>query len=159
MEFRLLGPLEVTHEGAPVLIDGRDRRLVLALLLAHANEVVAADALIAHLAPDGSGDGRQRVQNEISSLQEVLNVEAELLTGKAPGYRLDVGIRQVDALLFDDLVGRAEDVLAEDPAESRELLGEGGAELARFQRREYWSDSDPNTPILQHSNTAPSTLQ
>ncbi|MFQ5968017.1 MAG: BTAD domain-containing putative transcriptional regulator, partial [Acidimicrobiia bacterium] len=125
MEFRLLGPLEVTHEGAPVPIDGRDRRLVLALLLAHANETVAADALVAHLAPDPSPEVRQVLQGEIAALQEALNVEAELLNPKAPGYRLDVTPRQVDALLFQDLVNRAEEALADDPAEAREVLGEG----------------------------------
>ena len=49
MEFRLLGPLEVWHEGRALELRGLKRRAVLALLLVHANEVVSRDRLIDEL--------------------------------------------------------------------------------------------------------------
>ena len=46
MEFRLLGPLEVVDDdGAPVEIPGTRLRMLLAVLLVHANEVVPVDRL------------------------------------------------------------------------------------------------------------------
>ncbi len=36
MEFRILGPLEVRHEGRPVLLAGARQRGLLAILLLHA---------------------------------------------------------------------------------------------------------------------------
>jgi DNA-binding SARP family transcriptional activator len=43
MEFRILGPLEVSDEGREVSLGGRKPRALLALLLLHPNEVVPAD--------------------------------------------------------------------------------------------------------------------
>jgi DNA-binding SARP family transcriptional activator len=40
IEYRVLGPLEVVVDGAPVELAGQRQRAVLALLLVHANEVV-----------------------------------------------------------------------------------------------------------------------
>ena len=41
MEFRLLGPLEVSDDGSLLPLGGAGQRALLALLLLHANEVVA----------------------------------------------------------------------------------------------------------------------
>src|SRR5262245_56075492 len=49
MEFRILGPLEVSDNGRPVAIVGPKQRALLASLLLHANEVVSADRLIDEL--------------------------------------------------------------------------------------------------------------
>src|SRR3954462_696802 len=46
LEFHILGPLEVRAGGAPVRLGGPRQRAVLAILLAHANEVVPAERLI-----------------------------------------------------------------------------------------------------------------
>ena len=46
MEFRVLGPLEVRREGRPVELRGSKRRVVLALLVLQANEVVRRERLI-----------------------------------------------------------------------------------------------------------------
>src|SRR5215208_7752277 len=49
VDFRILGPLEVTDEGRePVIASGKQRAL-LAILLLHANEVVSSDRLIEEL--------------------------------------------------------------------------------------------------------------
>jgi DNA-binding SARP family transcriptional activator len=46
IEFRVLGPLEVRRDSALVKISSPKQRLLLALLLSQANEVVTVDALI-----------------------------------------------------------------------------------------------------------------
>ena len=47
MDFRILGPLEAyDDDGDAVELGGRQQRLVLAMLLLHANEVVSVDRLI-----------------------------------------------------------------------------------------------------------------
>ena len=49
MDFRILGPLEVSHEGRELPLAGSKQRAVLAILLLHANEVVSSDRLIDEL--------------------------------------------------------------------------------------------------------------
>src|SRR5205807_6172316 len=46
MEFRILGPLEVVEDGNPVALGMLKERLVLGVLLLHANEFVSRDRLI-----------------------------------------------------------------------------------------------------------------
>ena len=43
MQFRILGPLEVSSAGGEVSLGGPKPRALLAVLLLHANEVVPAD--------------------------------------------------------------------------------------------------------------------
>jgi hypothetical protein len=49
VEFRILGPLEVLDGAAPVAVSGAKERALLADLLVHAGQVVAADRLIEDL--------------------------------------------------------------------------------------------------------------
>ena len=58
MEFRVLGPLEVTADGRSLSPPGTRTRAVLALLLVHANQVISPDRLIDELRPTGYPPGR-----------------------------------------------------------------------------------------------------
>jgi DNA-binding SARP family transcriptional activator len=49
VEYRILGPLEVVDEGEQVPLGRLKERLVLAILLLHANEFVARERLIDEL--------------------------------------------------------------------------------------------------------------
>src|ERR687888_382264 len=49
MEFRILGPLEVLEDGRPLALGRMKERLVLAVLLLHANEFVPRERLIDEL--------------------------------------------------------------------------------------------------------------
>jgi DNA-binding SARP family transcriptional activator len=49
MEFRLLGPLEVSERERSVALGGLKQRSLLAILLLHANEIVSTDRLFAEL--------------------------------------------------------------------------------------------------------------
>ena len=46
LEFRILGPLEVWHEGSLVPVRGSKQRALLAVFVLHANEIVSTDRLI-----------------------------------------------------------------------------------------------------------------
>ena len=45
-DFRVLGPLEVSADDAPLALGGRQQRALLALLLLSANQVVARDRMV-----------------------------------------------------------------------------------------------------------------
>ena len=49
VEFRILGPLEVSGDGGPVPLGGGRQRAVLALLLLRLGEVVATEQLLEEL--------------------------------------------------------------------------------------------------------------
>lgn len=49
MDYRILGPLEVSDADRTVALGGDKQRALLAILLLHANEVVTADRLIDEL--------------------------------------------------------------------------------------------------------------
>ena len=89
MEFRILGPLEVSDGDVEVSLGGPKPRALLAVLLLHANEVVAADRLIDELWGEDSPEraaGALRVN--VSRLRKAL--PPDVLTTRAPGYLVRV---------------------------------------------------------------------
>ena len=106
MEFRLLGPLEVWHEGRALELRGLKRRAVLALLLVHANEVVSRDRLIDELWEEHPpANASAALQNHISRLRKDLG--PELLLTKESGYLLSVDPDALDVWQFERLVAEA----------------------------------------------------
>ncbi|MFQ5968048.1 MAG: BTAD domain-containing putative transcriptional regulator [Acidimicrobiia bacterium] len=136
MEFRVLGPLEVSDGDTRVTLGRPQQRTVLAILLVHANEVVSTDFLIEELwGGDPPLASRKSLQSHVASLRRVLNVDGELLRAQPPGYVLSVETEQVDALQFERLIRDASSKLGADPQRAREELSEGlglwrGAPLA-----------------------------
>jgi DNA-binding SARP family transcriptional activator len=126
IEFRVLGPLEVSRGGRALTIAGKPAAL-LALLLVHANEVVSTDRLIDGLwgnTPPKSA--AKLVQGYISHLRRLLTIGSNeeggdggpLLT-RPSGYILRLEQGQVDADRFRTLFDQA-----------RAALADGGAEVA-----------------------------
>ena len=104
MQFRVLGPLEVSDDGRPIAIGGQKQRALLALLLLHANEVVSRDRLIDELwEEDPPETARTALQVHISQLRKAVGRE-RILT-QAPGYRAAVGPGELDLDRFEQLVG------------------------------------------------------
>ncbi len=106
MEFRLLGPLEVLSNGVSLPLGGPKQRAVLALLILHANEVVATDTMVDELwgeRPPKSVDAY--IQNCISRLRRTLGRDA--IERRAPGYLLHVEGSDVDAYRFERAVEAA----------------------------------------------------
>jgi DNA-binding SARP family transcriptional activator/tetratricopeptide (TPR) repeat protein len=103
--FRVLGPLTVERDGAPVDLGGPQRRLVLALLLAHANATVSVDVLVDALwgeAPPPSF--RVQLQGLVSDLRRRLapgdDRGAAPIVTRAPGYLLEVPEEHLDLAQF-----------------------------------------------------------
>jgi DNA-binding SARP family transcriptional activator len=126
MEYRILGPLEVAHEGEPVPLGRPKERLVLAVLLLHANEFVSRERLIDEIwgaAPPPTA--KKAVNVYVSQLRKALARNAhDPITTADGGYRLRVDPDELDA-------GRLRQLLA--TAHERESEGklEAAAQLLR----------------------------
>ncbi|WP_051393292.1 AfsR/SARP family transcriptional regulator [Glycomyces arizonensis] len=73
MQFRILGPLEVRHEGAPVRIAGAKQTAALALLLLEAGKTVPLHRFVDALWDDEPpGSARRQVQNTLAALRRRL---------------------------------------------------------------------------------------
>jgi YVTN family beta-propeller protein len=123
LEFRILGPLEVFHDGEEVRIAGSRQRALLAYLLLHANEVVSSERLIDELFGEEPPDNAlNSVHAGVSRLRRQLATggvsEAAIVT-RPPGYLLEVKPRDFDLDRFEQLTERG-----------RRQLEEGGAEAA-----------------------------
>jgi class 3 adenylate cyclase/DNA-binding SARP family transcriptional activator len=99
MEFRILGPLEVLEDGRQLDLGGAKQRVLLAILLLHANEVVSTDRLIEALWADEPPETAQKaLQVHVSQLRKL--VGRERLETRLPGYRLRIGERELDLERF-----------------------------------------------------------
>ncbi|HEX6418222.1 MAG TPA: BTAD domain-containing putative transcriptional regulator [Acidimicrobiales bacterium] len=124
MEFRVLGPVEVGDGGSATTPTRDKERRLLALLLAHANEVVSADRAAAALWPGERrpADARRAVQTHVSRLRAALGREGDRVVTRPPGYLLRVEPGELDAERFAGLVGAARRRTAGDPGEALALL-------------------------------------
>ena len=109
--FRVLGPLEVWFNGAPVKVGGARQRALLAMLLLNANRVVSREQLIDDLLNDArpeTADHTLRLQ--ISRLRSVVDqpgAPEPRLVRQPPGYRLRVDCGELDLDVFEELLAQA----------------------------------------------------
>ncbi len=147
MEFRVLGPFEVLHDGVVVPVSAAKQRALLAVLLLRAGTAVSGRRLIGDLWEQPPVSARKVLQTYVSKLRQVLP-DGMLLTRPA-GYTLLVGPDDLDAAMFQRLLLDAEGARLEDEARLlRQALGlwRGGAledfadepfaqpEIARLER-------------------------
>src|SRR6059058_294656 len=108
MNFRVLGPLEAEGAGGAVHVSGRKERAVLAYLLVHAGRAVPAEELVTAVwgddAPPSAG---KSLQVRLSGLRSDLGGDGGLLRREGAGYRLAVAPEDLDARVFEQLVGAA----------------------------------------------------
>ncbi|MFD0311390.1 BTAD domain-containing putative transcriptional regulator [Streptomyces sp. NPDC127119] len=135
MEFRILGPLEVSSGKQAVPLGGFKQRAALGLLLLRANRVVATSEMLGALWPeeDLPVTARKIVQNAVWGLRAILAdlpddpgsgpVERPELLTQAPGYTLRLDPERLDVNRFDRQVaeGRAR-LVAGDPERAAVLL-------------------------------------
>jgi YVTN family beta-propeller protein len=144
MDFRILGPLEVSDHGRePVIAPGKQRAL-LAILLLHANEVVSSDRLIEELwGEQPPATAAKSLQVHVSRLRSALGGERangadSVVVTRGGGYLVRVGPGQLDLERFERLLGEGSGALAEGaPERALELLREAlglwrGPPLAEF---------------------------
>ena len=128
LEFRILGPLEVRRDGAPVHIGGPRQRALLALLLCNANRVVSRERLVDELTGDQRADSPERMlQVQISRLRKALGNEGHepRLIARPPGYVLRVEQGELDLQEFERLA-----------ADGRRALERGEPQEAAAKLRE-----------------------
>jgi DNA-binding SARP family transcriptional activator len=118
VEFRILGPLEASEDGAAVSLGGTKQRAVLAMLLLAANRVVSTESLIDGLWEEPPANPVKAVQVYVARLRKALGAAAPI--GRPPGYVLQVTAGQFDLYRFQRLRLEA----ASDPPNAAEKLGE-----------------------------------
>jgi DNA-binding SARP family transcriptional activator len=120
MDFRILGSLEVWDGERQLELGGPKRRAVLALLLLHANEVVAVDRLVDELwGEKAPRNATAALHTHVSRLRKELG--SEIIARRAWGYVLRAEPGTVDLERFERLVSEAENLPARERAEK---LGE-----------------------------------
>jgi DNA-binding SARP family transcriptional activator len=124
VEFRILGPLEVRHEGRPVQIGGAKERALLALLLLHAGEQVSVDRLIDELWGESPpATARKSVQVRVAGLRRAIRGDVLLTRGDA--YLARLGPNQLDLHRFEQLLSDGSEALAAgDPSAALGTLDE-----------------------------------
>jgi len=129
MDFRILGPLEVSANGERLELGGPKQRALLAMLLLNAGEVVSSDRLVEALWPGKPpAAARHAVEVNVSRLRKTLganNAGDSALVTRAPGYALHVQPGELDLQRFERLV-----------ADGRRARADGDAALAARALRE-----------------------
>jgi DNA-binding SARP family transcriptional activator len=113
MEFRILGPLEVSSDGQALDLGGAKQRALLAVLLLDANNVVSTDRLIDAFWEDDPPESAQKaLQVHVSGLRKL--VGRVRLQTKAPGYLLQLEDGELDLDRFRELheAGRPAEALS-----------------------------------------------
>ena len=128
LEIRLLGPFEVITGGRPVVIPGRKRQSLLAMLALARGRIVAVDDLIdAVWEADLPAAPRNAVQHHVARLRAALDPEA--VAGSGDGYALHVAT--VDAVAFEELLAAA--VTARRDGDPHAAAADAAAALALWR--------------------------
>jgi ABC-type transport system substrate-binding protein/DNA-binding SARP family transcriptional activator len=114
IDYRILGPLEVTADGRVIEIGGMKQRALLAILLLRANESVPRDVLVHDLWGEQPPPGAQgSLDVYISRLRKALNKAANghVVVTRPGAYCLQVAEGQLDARRFERLVAEGRSAL------------------------------------------------
>ncbi|MGW1014572.1 AfsR/SARP family transcriptional regulator [Streptomyces termitum] len=128
MNIGLLGPLELTRDGAPRPLGGPRQQIVLAVLALHANRVTPRELLVDAIWGDAPpGTARTQVQSAVSALRKVCARAGrpDAIETTPAGYRLRTAEGELDADRFAGLLARARAHAAGgEPAEAARCLRE-----------------------------------
>jgi predicted ATPase/DNA-binding SARP family transcriptional activator len=106
-EFRLLGPLDVTHDGVVLPVGGPRQRALLAFLLLNANRVVTRERLVEALWGERPpATAANALQVAVHGLRKVVGQE-RLLSREGGAYELVVEPGELDVVEFERVVARA----------------------------------------------------
>jgi ABC-type transport system substrate-binding protein/DNA-binding SARP family transcriptional activator len=129
IEFRVLGPLEALGPSGAASLVGGKQRLLLAILVLHAGELVARSEIIDALWPeDPPASAAQSVESYVSRIRAALRAAgaAQPILASAPGgYRLLRDGNRFDRDAFTELASRARAAFEDgDARAASELAGE-----------------------------------
>ena len=135
MDFRILGPLEVSANGERLSIGGPKPRALLAILLLNADRVVSSDRLVEALWGDmPPAAARHTLEVNVSRLRKTLgasNAGDSALVTRAPGYLLHVQPGELDLHRFERLLAEGRRARADGEAASAARLLHEAAGLWR----------------------------
>jgi WD40 repeat protein/DNA-binding SARP family transcriptional activator len=118
VEFRILGPIEVSGGNGPIRLGGPKQRGVLAMLLIRVNGVVPVEQLAVGLyGGNAPRTAVAQIRDHISQLRKQLGAAASLIETRAPGYVLHAGPESLDALRFEGMVEAGSVALAHGRAD------------------------------------------
>jgi DNA-binding SARP family transcriptional activator len=111
--FRVLGPLAVVIDGAPVPMPSPKQRILLASLLLQANRAVPSEDLIAQLWEEGApADVRGALHIHITRLRKLLtspgSAAPAVISTTPGGYLLEVSLDDVDLAQFESSAAKAD---------------------------------------------------
>ena len=138
--YGLLGPVEVRVDDRAVELPSAGQRLVLAMLLLAAGQLVPADRLIDELWGEAlPRDPPAALRTQISRLRRALGPAGGGLVTADGGYRLSLQRRQLDAARFEDALAAAAQAAGE---QGLRILDEAlglwrGPALAEFADRPF----------------------
>ena len=118
MQFRLLGPLEASTTRPLLALGGRKQRSVLAVLLLHANDVVATERLSTSCGRRAARHGRPRASRSTSRGCASSSGDGRLVT-RAPGYALQVDADQFDLAASSGSLAEGRPTPTRPPAAAR----------------------------------------
>ncbi|MGH3697115.1 MAG: BTAD domain-containing putative transcriptional regulator [Pseudonocardiaceae bacterium] len=129
MEFTILGPLEVRDQHRRIEVSSTKERLLLTVLVVHANEVVSTSRLIETLwGTTPPVTAANTLQTYVSHLRRALEpdrpprAKGGILRTHVHGYELVIAPESVDATRFERLARAGRDALASDPEKAAETL-------------------------------------
>jgi DNA-binding SARP family transcriptional activator len=129
VDFRILGPLEVSHDGRAVPVAGARQRELLVLLLLDAGHVVSSDRLMEELwGADQPAAGATALRVRVSQLRKALRTGGDVLVTRPPGYALLVPREGLDLWRFERGLDEGDRALATDPQRALDALSRALAE-------------------------------
>jgi YVTN family beta-propeller protein len=132
LEFRILGPVEVAQNGERLQLGGEKQRALLALLLLHANQVVARDTIIDALWGDRPPPTAPAALNVyVSKLRKSLGATPDMLATRDPGYILSLDPGQLDVDRFAELAAEGKRALDSGDYKRAEWTLKGADSLFR----------------------------
>jgi DNA-binding SARP family transcriptional activator len=115
IRFRVLGPLEVYYaDGRLLPLNAAKPRILLSLLLLHANRPVAVEELTAALwplKPPPTAAGALRTH--MSTLRRTLGADRPVVRSRPPGYQVELAPTELDRLVFDELARQGRQAAAQ----------------------------------------------
>ncbi|MFC2153411.1 BMP family ABC transporter substrate-binding protein [Actinomycetota bacterium] len=125
LDFRVLGPLEVSEDDTILDLGPLKQRSLLALLLMNANRVVSIDRILEEIWGEKALGKESSVWVYVSGLRSVLEPNREartVLVTKDHGYGLQVDPDSIDAIRFEREAARGHEVARDDPTEGSKIL-------------------------------------
>ena len=111
VRYRLLGPMEVCVDGAPVKLPGTAERALLAQLLLNPGRTIPASMLVDRLWSESTlpVDPMNALQIRVSKLRRALKAigVGDVVTREGVGYRATIDASTVDALDFAERIRTA----------------------------------------------------